>query len=73
MEERLGEPLEPRRTHVFLCGNPKMIGVPEKDRASGQRVFPQPPGVIELLERRGFQLDNHSMKTVGNLHYEEYW
>jgi ferredoxin--NADP+ reductase len=73
LEERLGEPLEPRRTHVFLCGNPNMIGVPEKDRATGQRVFPQPPGVIELLERRGFQLDNHSMKTVGNLHYEEYW
>lgn len=73
LEERLGQPFDPRHTHVFLCGNPKMIGVPEKDRATGQRVYPQPPGVIELLERRGFQVDNHSMKLVGNLHYEEYW
>jgi ferredoxin--NADP+ reductase len=73
LEERLGQALDPRRAHVFLCGNPRMIGVPEKDRATGQRVFPQPPGVIELLERRGFQTDNHALKLVGNLHYEEYW
>jgi ferredoxin--NADP+ reductase len=73
LEERLGHPLDPGRTHVFLCGNPKMIGVPEKDRATGQRVFPQPPGVIEILERRGFQADRPAAKLKGNIHYEEYW
>jgi len=73
LEEELGQPLDPQRTHVFLCGNPKMIGVPEKDRVSGQRIFPQPPGVIELLEGRGFQCDNPAIKFKGSIHYEEYW
>jgi ferredoxin/flavodoxin---NADP+ reductase len=73
LEERLGQALDPRRTHVYLCGNPKMIGVPEKDRATGVRVYPQPPGVIEILEKRGFQTDLPSQKLKGNLHYEEYW
>ena len=40
-----------RRTHVFLCGNPKMIGVPVKDKETGAREYPQPPGVIEILEK----------------------
>ena len=40
LEERLGQALDPQRTHVFLCGNPKMIGVPEKSRETGERLFP---------------------------------
>ena len=73
LEEYLGQVLDPQQTHVFLCGNPKMIGVPEKDRVTGQRVFPQPLGVIEILEKRGFQADQPALKIKGNLHYEEYW
>jgi len=73
LEERLGQALDPRRTHVYLCGNPKMIGVPEKEYATGARVYPQPPGVIEILEKRGFQTDLPSQKIKGNVHYEEYW
>ncbi len=73
LEERLGQKLDPARMHVFLCGNPKMIGVPEKDRATGQRVYPQPVGVIEILEQRGFQVDQPQMKVKGNIHFEEYW
>ena len=73
LEERLGLPLDPRRTHVYLCGNPKMIGVPEKCRETGQRLFPNPPGVIELLEQRGFRIDLPSQKIKGNVHYEEFW
>jgi len=73
LEEVLGRPLEPRQTHVYLCGNPKMIGVPDKDRDTGRLVYPQPPGVIELLTRRGFQADQPSLKLKGNIHYEEYW
>ncbi len=72
LEERLGQALDPSRTHVFLCGNPKMIGVPVKDKGSGQLVYPQPPGVIELLEKRGFKADQGS-KAKGNVHFEEYW
>lgn len=73
LEERLGQSLDPQHTHVYLCGNPKMIGVPEKDRETGARVYPQPRGVIEILEQRGFQVDLPSQKIKGNLHYEEYW
>jgi ferredoxin--NADP+ reductase len=73
LEERLGKPLEPATTHVYLCGNPKMIGVPTVDKASGAKVYPQPPGVVEILEGRGFQMDQPSVKLKGNIHFEEYW
>jgi ferredoxin--NADP+ reductase len=73
LEECLGGPLDPARTHVYLCGNPKMIGVPVKDRETGVRSYPQPAGVIELLERRGFQVDQPQAKVRGNIHFEEYW
>jgi ferredoxin--NADP+ reductase len=58
---------------VFLCGNPKMIGVPVKNKETGVREYPQPLGVIEVLERRGFQADNAAAKLKGNIHFEEYW
>jgi ferredoxin--NADP+ reductase len=73
LEERLGHPLDPARTHVYLCGNPKMIGAPVKDPNTGQRTYPQPTGVIEILEGRGFQLDQPQAKIKGNVHFEEYW
>jgi ferredoxin--NADP+ reductase len=73
LERQLGRPLDPANTHVFLCGNPGMIGVPEKDREAGKLLYPQPPGVVEILTRRGFQTDQHAQKIRGNLHYEEYW
>jgi ferredoxin--NADP+ reductase len=73
MEERLGQPLDPTRTHVYLCGNPKMIGVPVKDKDTGQRAYPKPLGVIEILEQRGFRADQHQPKVPGNIHFEEYW
>jgi ferredoxin--NADP+ reductase len=73
MEDILGEKLDPARTHVFLCGNPKMIGVPVKDPTTGERKYPETLGVIEVLERRGFQADNAAVKLKGNIHFEEYW
>jgi ferredoxin--NADP+ reductase len=73
LEEVLGQKLDPERAHVFLCGNPRMIGVPEKNRETGERVYPKPTGVIELLEGRGFRPDQPQLKIKGNIHYEEYW
>lgn len=73
LEERLGEPLDPGRTHVFLCGNPKMIGVPTIDRATGLKTYPRPLGVIEILEKKGFEIDRPHSKSPGNIHFEEYW
>lgn len=65
--------LDPATTHVYLCGNPKMIGVPVKDKETGARTYPEPTGVIEILEQRGFQADNAATKFKGNIHFEEYW
>jgi ferredoxin/flavodoxin---NADP+ reductase len=73
LEQHLGDTLDPARTHVYLCGNPKMIGAPEVNKATGVSVFPQPLGVIEILSQRGFQTDQPSLKLKGNIHVEEYW
>ncbi len=73
LEDHLGAKLDPACTHVFLCGNPKMIGVPDVDRASGTVRYPQPPGVIEILRAKGFRVDQHAQKIKGTIHYEEYW
>ncbi|MBO0698050.1 MAG: ferredoxin--NADP reductase, partial [Zavarzinella sp.] len=73
LEDELGEKLDPAKTHVYLCGNPKMIGVPVKNKETGAREYPQPAGVIEILEARGFRADSAAAKVKGNVHFEEYW
>jgi ferredoxin--NADP+ reductase len=73
LELHLGRPLDPATTHVFLCGNPKMIGVPEVDRNTGARRYPHETGVVEILEHRGFRIDDPRAKTRGNIHFEKYW
>jgi ferredoxin--NADP+ reductase len=65
----MGIDLDPASTHVFLCGNPAMIGIPESDDSTA--VFPEPVGVVELLTERGFTLDRR--RKSGNIHVEEYW
>ncbi|MBK9177993.1 MAG: hypothetical protein IPM45_00235 [Acidimicrobiales bacterium] len=61
--------LDPERTHVFLCGNPAMIGLPEE--VDGVTTYPEVTGVVELLSARGFTLDHRNQR--GNIHFEEYW
>jgi len=73
LEDQIGAKLDPARTHVYLCGNPKMIGVPARDKETGAVSYPQPPGVIEILEARGFRADAAATKFKGNIHFEEYW
>lgn len=73
LEEKMGSQLTPETSEVFLCGNPKMIGVPETDKKTKTRTYPTPQGVIEILEGRGFQLDDPRAKIKGNIHIEEYW
>ena len=70
VEEELGAPLDPANTHVFLCGNPQMIGPPKWDD-DGTMHFPEPRGVCEILHERGFTIDH--LRERGNVHYEEYW
>ena len=66
---KLGIELSPVTTHVYLCGNPAMIGVPEE--VDGELTFPETTGVVELLTERGFTIDRRNQP--GNIHYEEYW
>lgn len=70
LESELGHPLDPDRTHVFLCGNPEMIGIPHAGE-EGRHIYPRPTGVVELLEQRGFCADVHG--HTGNIHFEKYW
>jgi len=70
LEQELGAPLDPETTHVFLCGNPAMIGIPTWTE-EGDPEFPDELGVCQILHERGFTIDHH--KTRGNVHYEEYW
>ena len=67
--EQLGVTLSPDTSHIFLCGNPAMIGLPEE--VDGEEVFPETTGVVELLTEQGFTLDRRN--APGNIHYEEYW
>jgi len=64
-----GVTFDPASTHVFLCGNPAMIGLPQE--ADGGVTYPEVTGVVELLAAKGFTLDHR--KTRGNIHFEEYW
>lgn len=70
LEAELAHAFRPGQTHFFLCGSPAMIGVPHAG-ANGTHIYPQPTGVVELLEQRGFQADlaGHG----GSIHFEKYW
>ena len=69
LDTELGVPLDPTNTHVFLCGNPAMIGLPEW--TDDGLVFPKRVGVCRLLHERGFTIDHR--REQGTVHYEEYW
>ena len=68
IEGHTGIPLDPQTCRVFLCGNADMVGRPRTDD-SGAKTYPQPPGMIELLERRGFRAEP---LESANIHFERY-
>jgi len=68
-EAELDLKLDPEDTHVFLCGNPSMIGLPTE--TDDGVAYPEVTGVVELLSARGFTLDHRNQR--GNIHFEEYW
>jgi ferredoxin--NADP+ reductase len=70
LERDAGLQLAPRNTHVFLCGNPGMIGLPQHTSDGGWQ-FPKTQGMVELLAARGFTLDKPHWR--GNIHVEQYW
>lgn len=66
----LGRELTPDHLHVFVCGNPRMVGTPRKN-PDGTLAWPAPRGVLEVLAERGFQIAEHGQ--AGQVHYEKYW
>jgi ferredoxin--NADP+ reductase len=70
LERETGVSLRAEGTHVFLCGNPAMIGLP-KVGADGERTYPQPAGMIEVLESFGLNMDLPG--RPGRIHFEKYW
>ncbi len=62
-----GDPLDPAHTHVFLCGNPAMIGyVPPGAEP------PKQPGMLPLLREAGFR-DDADCSGAGCIRFEKYW
>ncbi len=62
-----GDPLSHENTHVFLCGNPAMIGYV----APGAEP-PATPGMLPLLREAGFT-DEHATSGPGTIRFEKYW
>lgn len=61
-----GFPIRPQDTHVFLCGNPQMIGLHRANEPP-----PDPPGMLQLLQADGFRADQPP--GPGQICYEKYW
>lgn len=69
-ENETGIEIRGAELHVFLCGNPAMIGAPRQTYDMAQR-YPWPMGMVEVLERRGLRIDRPH--EPGNIHFEKYW
>ena len=67
LAEAAGDPLSPSNTHVFLCGNPAMIGyVPPGAQP------PAKPGMLPILRDAGFT-DDSGASGAGTMRFEKYW
>lgn len=66
LADAAGDALSPSNTHVFLCGNPAMIGYvpPGADP-------PSTPGMLPLLREAGFSDDADA--GPGTIRFEKYW
>ncbi len=67
LAEAAGDPFSPANTHIFLCGNPAMIGYvpPGADP-------PEKPGMLPLLREAGFS-DEADREGAGCFRFEKYW
>ncbi|WP_153558473.1 ferredoxin--NADP reductase [Roseimaritima sediminicola] len=67
LAELCGTELSPDSTHVFLCGNPAMIGYTPPGAPP-----PEQPGMLQVLKQAGF-VHNDDPPTVGHIRFEKYW
>ena len=61
--------LDPQRTHVYLCGNPSMIGPPKWENSTPR--FEDESSAVAVLYARGLIPDRR--RRPGQVHFEEYW
>lgn len=71
LAEEVNNPLDPKSTHVFLCGNPAMIGYspPGAPPLSS-------PGMIQVLTAAGFHHFDGAGEVghgLGAIRFEKYW
>lgn len=72
LEAELGWSLDPTHTHVYLCGNPAMIGISRHNvHDEDESVGAVPSGMVAALVERGFELDRP--RQLGNVHVEKFW
>lgn len=67
LAELAEDSLDPANTHVFLCGNPDMIGY-----AAPGADIPENPGMLPLLRAVGFR-DDVTEHGPGTIRFEKYW
>lgn len=67
LAELAGDALSPENTHVFMCGNPDMIGYIPPGAETPER-----PGMLPLLRSAGFHDDDGSGEP-GGVRFEKYW
>lgn len=67
LAEAAGDDLSPSNTHVFLCGNPAMIGYTPPGAEPPSR-----PGMLPLLRDAGFR-DDDDAGGPGSIRFEKYW
>ena len=68
-ETFLGFPLDSETSHVFLCGDPLMIGAPKKLGAWNYEHAKS--GLLRLFLAKGFTVKTRFQE--GNIEYETYW
>jgi len=67
LAEAADDPLSPSNTHVFLCGNPAMIGYFPRGAEPPAR-----PGMLPLLREAGFS-EQAEVAGPGTIRFEKYW
>jgi ferredoxin--NADP+ reductase len=66
LQRDAGMSCDPARTHLFLCGNPAMIGY----QPPGAAALAE-PGMLQLLEADGYNREHTG--RPGTIRFEKYW